>query len=72
MMSPSFQTPDGNRSNSLPMPGIGINLRRQYRSESFGEMMGQYGTAAMISCGPWLISILTQLLIGVLGPPREA
>jgi uncharacterized membrane protein len=29
--------------------------------------MGLYGTAAMISCGPWLISILTLLLIGVLG-----
>ncbi len=49
------------------MAGVGFSLRRLYRGESYGEMIRLYGTAAMISSGPWLISILTLLLIGVLG-----
>jgi uncharacterized membrane protein len=49
------------------MAGVGFSLRKLYKGDSYGEMIQLYGSAAMISSGPWLISILTLLLIGVLG-----
>ncbi len=47
------------------MAGIGFLLRKLNPHRSFGGLVKVYGTAGVISSGPWLISILGILLIGV-------
>ena len=46
------------------MAGVGLLLRRLNPYRSFLGVARVYGTAALISSGPWLISILGILLIG--------
>lgn len=47
------------------MAGIGFQLRKMLRSETFSSAITAYGYAAMISSGPWLLSIGTLALLGL-------
>lgn len=47
------------------MAGIGFLLRKLNPHQSFGGLARVYGAAGVISSGPWLISILGILLIGL-------
>ncbi len=49
------------------MAGIGFELRRLLRDESFCGLLRGYGYAGLISSGPWVISICGMMAIGVLG-----
>ena len=49
------------------MAGIGFELRLLLRRQSFLGLLQAYGYASAISSGPWLLSILSILAIGVLG-----
>jgi uncharacterized membrane protein len=48
------------------MAGIGFELRKLLRTESFLGLIRGYGYAGLISSGPWVFSIVGVLLIGVL------
>lgn len=48
------------------MAGIGFELRRLLRSDSFLGLIRGYGYAGLISSGPWVFSIVGVLLIGML------
>lgn len=47
------------------MAGIGFQLRKMLRAETFSSALTAYGYAAMISSGPWLLSIGTLALLGL-------
>jgi uncharacterized membrane protein len=49
------------------MAGVGFSLRSIRSEDSYTGLLRLYGAAGIISSGPWLISILTLLVIGVLG-----
>lgn len=49
------------------MAGVGFSLRKLHREEGYTGLFKLYGAAGLISSGPWLLSIFTLLLIGVLG-----
>lgn len=49
------------------MAGIGFSLRKLDRGGGFTALARLYGAAGMISSGPWLISIITILFVGILG-----
>jgi polysaccharide biosynthesis protein PelG len=49
------------------MAGVGFSLRALRRDNSFSSVVERYGAAALISSGPWLMSILTLLFIGSAG-----
>ena len=48
------------------MAGIGFELRRLLEKESLFGLARAYGYAGIISSGPWILSILCVMLIGVL------
>ncbi len=48
------------------MAGIGFELRRLMRRNSFWGLLRAYGYAGLISSGPWVLSILGVMAIGVL------
>lgn len=48
------------------MAGIGFRLRALMNNESFTGLIQAYGFAGIISSGPWVLSILGILLIGLL------
>lgn len=48
------------------MAGIGFELRRHLRKESFTDLIRAYVAAGVIGSGPWIISICSMLLIGML------
>jgi polysaccharide biosynthesis protein PelG len=48
------------------MAGIGFELRRILRRDSYLSLFRAYAYAGLISSGPWVLSILGVLLIGVL------
>lgn len=48
------------------MAGVGLLLRKLDPYQSFTGWARVYGTAAVISSGPWLVSILGILLVGLL------
>lgn len=52
------------------MAGVGLLLRRLDPYQSFAGWARVYGTAAVISSGPWLVSILGILLVGLLTVDR--
>ena len=54
------------------MAGIGFELRRILRRESFVNLLGAYGLAGIISSGPWVLSVLGVMIIGVLSFALEA
>jgi uncharacterized membrane protein len=49
------------------MAGIGFELRKLLRNQSFFGLLRAYSFAGAISCGPWLLSIFSVLAIGLLG-----
>ncbi len=48
------------------MAGIGFRLRALMENQSYFGMVQAYGFAGIISSGPWLLSIIGILLIGLL------
>lgn len=48
------------------MAGIGFELRKLLRTESYGGLLQAYAYAGVISAGPWILSIIGILLIGIL------
>jgi polysaccharide biosynthesis protein PelG len=51
------------------MAGIGFELRKMMRRNSLSSLLQAYAYAGMISAGPWILSIIGILLIGVLSLP---
>ncbi|HHJ20056.1 MAG TPA: histidine kinase [Gammaproteobacteria bacterium] len=49
------------------MAGIGFELRKHLQKGSYTGMFQAYGYAGVISAGPWILSILGVMLIGVIG-----
>jgi len=47
------------------MAGIGFELRKYLENDSFTGTLKAYGFAGLISAGPWVLSILGVMLIGV-------
>ncbi len=45
------------------MAGIGFTLRRLSNSRNYAGQIGAYASAAVISAGPWMISILSLMLL---------
>lgn len=48
------------------MAGIGFELRKLLRDQSFFGALRAYGYAGLLSAGPWMISILGLIAIGIL------
>lgn len=48
------------------MAGIGFELRKLLRKDSFFGMLQAYGYAGIISSGPWILSILGVMAVGLL------
>ncbi|WP_207005288.1 exopolysaccharide Pel transporter PelG [Trinickia mobilis] len=51
------------------MAGIGFELRKMLRRNTLLGMMQAYAYAGLISSGPWILSIVGILMIGVLSLP---
>ena len=51
------------------MAGIGFELRKMLRRNTLAGMIQAYAYAGMISAGPWVLSILGLLVIGVISLP---
>jgi uncharacterized membrane protein len=51
------------------MAGIGFELRKLMKGESYSSLMLAYAYAGIISSGPWILSIVAVLLIGVISLP---
>ncbi len=49
------------------MAGIGFELRKILRKDSYWSVFQAYGYAGIISSGPWILSILGLLIIGLSG-----
>lgn len=48
------------------MAGIGFELRKLLRRESYMGLFEAYAYAGIVSAGPWVLSIISILLIGIL------
>lgn len=48
------------------MAGIGFELRRILKNDSLTSLLGAYGLAGVISSGPWVLSVLGVMLIGII------
>ena len=48
------------------MAGSGVSLRRILTSDSLSSSFMAFGAAGVISCGPWIISIVGILILGIL------
>ncbi|WP_299013341.1 exopolysaccharide Pel transporter PelG [uncultured Photobacterium sp.] len=48
------------------MAGIGFELRKILKKKSLFSIVEAYGLAGLISSGPWVLSILALLVIGIL------
>ena len=48
------------------MAGIGFELRKYLNDDSFTGTFKAYGFAGLISAGPWVLSILGVMLIGII------
>lgn len=48
------------------MAGIGFELRKYLNDDSFTGTLKAYGFAGLISAGPWVLSILGVMLIGII------
>jgi polysaccharide biosynthesis protein PelG len=49
------------------MAGVGFSLNALGNRGGYSGMLQKYGAAGLISCGPWLLSVFSMLLIGALG-----
>jgi uncharacterized membrane protein len=52
------------------MAGIGLRLDRML-GESYAGLLGAYGYAAVVSAGPWVLSIVGMLAIGIASGPGD-
>ena len=50
----------------MSMAGIGFELRKLLRKESYSGLLQAYAYAGIISSGPWVLSIVGILVIGLL------
>lgn len=48
------------------MAGIGFELRRILKRDSYANLFQAYGLAGIISSGPWVLSVLGVMLIGII------
>ncbi|MGN0914807.1 MAG: exopolysaccharide Pel transporter PelG [Succinivibrio sp.] len=48
------------------MAGIGFELRKILKRDTLTSVLEAYGLAAIISSGPWVLSILALLVIGII------
>lgn len=48
------------------MAGIGFELRKYLEDDSFSGTLKAYGFAGLISAGPWVLSIVGVMLIGII------
>ncbi|GAF79699.1 unnamed protein product, partial [marine sediment metagenome] len=48
------------------MAGIGFELRKLLQRDTFSGLLQAYGYAGVISSGPWVLSIIGILLLGLL------
>lgn len=51
------------------MAGIGFELRKLMKGESYSSMLMAYTYAGVISSGPWVLSIVAVMLIGIISLP---
>lgn len=51
------------------MAGIGFELRKLMKGDSYSSLLLAYTYAGIISSGPWILSIIAVLLIGFLSLP---
>lgn len=51
------------------MAGIGFELRKMLKRDSLLGLLRAYTYAGIISSGPWILSIVGILLIGILTLP---
>ncbi len=51
------------------MAGIGFELRKLMKGKSYSSLIVAYTYAGVISSGPWVLSIIAVLLIGVISLP---
>lgn len=51
------------------MAGIGFELRKLLKRDSFFAILHTYAYAGIISSGPWVLSIVAVLIIGVISIP---
>jgi uncharacterized membrane protein len=51
------------------MAGIGFELRKLMKGDSYSSLLVGYAYAGIISSGPWILSIIAVLLIGVISLP---
>lgn len=54
------------------MADIGFELRKLLRKDSYINILGAYGLAGIISSGPWVLSVLGVMLIGVFSASLSA
>jgi len=54
------------------MAGIGFELRKYLNEDSFSGTFKAYGFAGLISAGPWVLSILGVMLIGLVALSQQS
>ena len=53
------------------MAGIGFELRKYLDEDTFSGTLKAYGFAGLIGAGPWVLSILGVMLIGIVAAARQ-
>ena len=53
------------------MAGIGFELRKYLQEDTFSGTLKAYGFAGLISAGPWVLSILGVMLIGLVAVSQQ-
>lgn len=48
------------------MASIGFEIRKMLERDSYWSVLRAYGYAGLVSGGPWVLSILSIMMIGVL------
>ena len=48
------------------MAGVGVPIGRMLSKDSYAGLLGAYGYAGLVSAGPWVLSIVGIMLIGLL------
>lgn len=48
------------------MAGVGLHLAKMLEKDSYAGLVGAHGYAGLVSAGPWVLSIVGMLAIGVL------
>ncbi len=48
------------------MAGVGFEIRKMLREDTYSGAFRAYGYSALVACGPWIISILTLVVLNAL------